>query len=95
MKIAQIWVDGRGYQGEHIDDIVGPPGNPNQMNRLMFGDEPYEIGGETSLLSHLERIIRQLRRGYIEASRIEIEVRDEPHGYETAHSLVHGWEGES
>lgn len=102
MRVAQIWIDGRGYQGEHLDEVAGPGdgthghvSHANQMNKLVFGDEAYEIAGEVNLMSHLDRIMRQLRRGYIDASRIEIELRDEPYSYETKRSLVHGWEPQS
>lgn len=76
-KIGYIWVDGKGYQGEHADDLVGPQGNPNQMNRLVFGPAPIEIGSPISVLSHLERIIQQWRLGYINVTEIRVALREE------------------
>lgn len=88
MKQFRIWFDERAYGG--IDPDGEEPANYggsgwHQHNYgardvlLIGGDQPYRIGGEVNLLSHLQRITERLRDGTITAKRIVIEIEAPPH----------------
>jgi hypothetical protein len=75
------------YMGETEETIeadIGGDGwqvsNHGKLSVLGLGepweDEPYVIGGERNLLSHLDKIVRRMRRGLLNPVGINITVKE-------------------
>jgi hypothetical protein len=73
------------YQGESTETVkynyggsgYGHSANMREMTKLKFGNvgEPsHEIGGETNLKSHMDRIARRIRAGLLNLEKIIIDI---------------------
>jgi len=81
MNSYYILVNGKTYSGESVDTYpsnYGGDGWHVNNNRcatvLLFGGDPYKIEGFINLKSHLDRILKRSRDGYLDIEKIEINI---------------------
>lgn len=85
MLTANIKIDGKGYYGEDLEETypadVGGEGwhvaNHGALHMLKLADGPgKDIEGKRNLQSEIDRIMRRISDGKLEASKIEITLKN-------------------
>jgi hypothetical protein len=80
MKTFAIKINGKYFSGVNYDEFYSRPTGdneawymePKEVNKLVFGKEPYKIEGNRNLKSYIDRIFNAERENYIDIKKMEV-----------------------